>query len=103
MKSRSRKQKRILWGILTPVLALILAFLLLCVITMCTVSPTFLGRVLVHWDSSVYDYQLFPARSIRKSENPFRYPRKIDPAPTGCLLREKRLPRLWIRRTPPPF
>lgn len=73
MKKGLSKTKKIVIGILTPILALLLAFLILCVVTMCTYSPTFLGRVLAHWDSGVTDYKIFPERVVAKSEQPYIY------------------------------
>lgn len=43
-------------------------------------SPTYLGRVLTHWDSSVADYSLFPERTIAKSEKPYIYAKNINSA-----------------------
>lgn len=74
------KTKKILIGILTPLTALLLAFLILCIVTMSAYSPTYLGRVLIHWDSSVADFQFFPERKIEKSEKPYSYVKNINPA-----------------------
>ena len=65
--------KKIVLGIAVPVTALLLAFLILCIVTMCNYSPAFLGRVLTHWDSSVTDYKIFPERIIEKSAEPYVY------------------------------
>ncbi len=78
MKQKLSKTKKLLIGILTPVVAVILAFFVLCVVTMSTYSPTFLGRVLTHLDSSVEDYKIFPSRVIEKSKNPYHYTKNID-------------------------
>lgn len=78
MKQKLSKNKKLLIGILAPVVAVILAFSVLCVITMSTYSPTFLGRVLTHFDSSVEDYKIFPNRVIEKSKNPYHYTKNID-------------------------
>ena len=43
-------------------------------------SPTFLGRVLIHWDSSVSDYKIFPERVVQKSEQPYSYTKNINSA-----------------------
>lgn len=78
-KALSKKQKIII-GILTPITALVLAFVILCFVTMGMYSPTFLGRALTHWDSSVTDYELFPERAIQKSDNPYTYTKNINSA-----------------------
>lgn len=78
MKSKSRKKKIIIISVLSPLIALLLAFLILCIVTMCMYSPTFLGRTLTHWDSSVSDYKIFPERTIQKSDAPYSYVREID-------------------------
>jgi len=65
-------------GILTPVTALLLAFLILCAVTMAKFSPAYLGRVITHWDSAVTDYRIFPERVIRKSETPYTYAKNVD-------------------------
>ena len=78
MKNKLGKKGKIVIGILTPVGALILAFLILCIITVSAYSPTFLGRALTHWDSGVTDYKIFPERKIRKSEKPYQYVKNID-------------------------
>ncbi len=79
MKGKLTKKKKILIGVLTPICALLLAFLILCIVTMSMYSPTFLGRVLIHWDSSVTDYKIFPARNIEKSDNPYVYLKEDEP------------------------
>ncbi len=78
MKNRLNKKKIVLISILTPVTALLLAFIILCVTTMSMYSPTFLRRVLSRWDSSVTDYKLFPERLITKGEQPYSYTKNID-------------------------
>ncbi len=78
MKNALDKKKKILIGIITPVFALLLAFFILCVTTTCMYSPTFLGRVLTHWDSKVTDYKVFPERIIEKSEKPYSYIKDIN-------------------------
>lgn len=80
MKYNFSKKKKIVIGILTPIIALLLAFLILCITTMCMYSPTFLGRVLIHWDSSVSDYKIFPERVVHKSEQPYSYTKNINSA-----------------------
>ncbi len=72
-KGLSKKQKYILWGILTPVFALLLAFAVLCFVTMGAYSPAYLNRVLFYWDSNISDYKIFPERIIQKSGNPYIY------------------------------
>ena len=72
------KKKKIVIGVLTPVAALLLAFLILCITTMCMYSPAFLGRVLTHWDSHVTDYKIFPERVINKSNQPYTYIKNIN-------------------------
>ena len=78
MKNNLSKNKKIIIGVLSPIIALILAFLILCTVTICTYSPTYLGRVLTHWDSSVADYKVFPERVINKSNQPYVYTKNID-------------------------
>ena len=78
MKIKSGKKKIVLISVLTPVAALLLAFLILCLVTVSMFSPTFLGRVLTHWDSSVTDYKVFPERVIRRSGQPYSYAKNID-------------------------
>lgn len=74
------KNKKIFIGVFTPVAAVLLAFLILCITTMCMFSPAFLGRVLTHWDSSVTDYKIFPERIIKKSGQPYSYAKNINPS-----------------------
>ena len=90
MKPLSKKTKIVI-GVLTPICALLLAFLILCVVTMCTYSPTFLGRVLTHFDSSVTDYKIFPERIIRKSETPYTYEKDINSALGEIIVKNKSL------------
>lgn len=78
MKNGLGKKNKILIGILTPVGALLMAFLILCIVTISAYSPAFLGRALTHWDSSITDYRLFPERQIRKSETPYSYTKNIN-------------------------
>jgi len=78
MAKLGKKRKCILWGILSPVIALITAFFLLCVVTMSMFSPAYLGRILLHWDSSVGDYKIFPGRTIPKGDTPYVYEREED-------------------------
>lgn len=76
-KSLSKKQK-IAIGVATPIVALIVAFLILCIVTISIYSPVFLGRVLTHWDSSVTDYKVFPERVIQKSDKSYTYMKNIN-------------------------
>lgn len=85
------KKKKILIGVLTPVTALILAFLILCIVTMSMYSPTFLGRVLTNLDSSVNDYKLFPEIVIQKSNTPYTYAENINPAIADITVKNKAL------------
>lgn len=78
MKNTLSKKKKILIGVITPILAVVLAFLILCITTMSLYSPTFFGRVLTHWDSNVTDYKIFPERMIEKSEEPYSYVKNIN-------------------------
>lgn len=78
MKTNRTKTKKIVVGLLTPVVAVLLAFSIVCIVTVCMYSPTFLGRVLTHWDSSVTDYKIFPERVIEKSEKPYSYVKNIN-------------------------
>ncbi len=77
------KTKKIVIGLLTPVAALLLAFFILCVATMCMYSPAFLGRMLTHFDSDVSDYKFFPERIIEKSGQPYSYAKNINAALDG--------------------
>ena len=52
--------------------------MILCFVTMSTYSPAFLGRVLIHWDSNVKDYKIFPERVIQKSEQPYTYAKNVN-------------------------
>lgn len=78
MNVKLSEKKKIIIGVLTPVFAILLAFLTLCIVTMSMYSPTFLGRVLTHWDSGVNDYKIFPERKIQKSEQPYSYRKNIN-------------------------
>ncbi len=78
MTKKHGKKIKILIGILTPVTALLLAFLILCAVTMAKFSPEYLGRVLFHWDSSVTDYLIFPERIIHRSDKPYTYAKNVD-------------------------
>jgi len=78
MKTKLSKSKKIVIGVLTPVTAFILAFIILCAATMCMYSPTFLSRTLTHWNSAVTDYKVFPQKVIAKSDNPYRYTKNIN-------------------------
>lgn len=86
MKCTLSKKKKIIIGVLAPVTALIMAFLILCIVTMSMYSPVFLGRVLTHWDSCVTDYKIFPERVIRKSEQPYSYVKNINSALDGLKV-----------------
>ena len=79
MKKDLSKKQKIAIGISTPIATLIVAFLILCIVTMSMYSPLFLGRVLTHWDSSVNDYKVFPKRVIQKSQNPYTYAQDVNP------------------------
>ncbi|MDE7297125.1 MAG: beta-lactamase family protein, partial [Clostridia bacterium] len=87
MKNKLSKKKIILISILTPVTALLLAFIILCFTTIGMYSPTFLRRVLTHWDSSVTDYKLFPERLIIKSDQPYTYTKNIDSSLDNLAVR----------------
>lgn len=96
MKTKLTKTKKIVIGVATPVAAILLAFLILCVVTMSMYSPMFLGRVLTHWDSDVNDYKIFPERVIQKSVQPFSYSKNIDSGLHGVTVnysnKQKNLP-----------
>ena len=85
-KRLGKIQKYILWGILTPVLVFVSAFLILCFVTMGMFSPTYLRRVLTHWDSDVSDYKIFSERMIEKSGTPFVYAKEEDPSIGGIAV-----------------
>lgn len=78
MAKRLSKKSKILIGVLTPVGAIVLAFFILCSVTMGMYSPVFLGRVLAHWDSHITDYRIFPERIIPKSEKPHLFEKNIN-------------------------
>lgn len=78
MKSKLNKKAKIVIGVLTPVTALFLAFFILCSVTMGMYSPTFLGRVLTHWDSSVTDYKIFPERTVHKGGQTYSYAKDLN-------------------------
>ncbi len=86
MKGKLTKRKKIVIGIVTPVGVLLAAFLILCIVTMSLYSPTYLGRVLTHWDSSVSDYEFFPERVIEKSDNPYSYRKNINSSLDGITV-----------------
>lgn len=68
-------------------IALFLAFVILCVTTMCMYSPAFLGRVLTHIDSGVTDYKIFPERTVTKSEQPYLYTKDENAAIGNITVR----------------
>lgn len=80
MEENTGKKKKLLISVLTSLIALLMAFVIMCIVTMDLYSPVFLGRVLAHWDSSVNDYKIFPKRVAQKSEQPYCYSRNIDSA-----------------------
>lgn len=77
MSEKLSKKNKILLS-LTPIAAILLAFLILCFVTIGLYSSAFLGRVLTHWDSSISDCNYFPQRVIQKSDNPYRYAKNTD-------------------------
>lgn len=78
MKIELNKKSKIAISILTPLVALLLAFSVLCFVTIGAYSSIFLGRVLTHWDSDVSDYKIFPEKIILKSATPFVYEKNIN-------------------------
>lgn len=68
------------------VYALAMGFFGLCAATMCVYSPTFLQRVLTHWDSDIADYKIFPERTISASESSYSYARNIKPDLDGVAV-----------------
>ncbi|MDE6550494.1 MAG: beta-lactamase family protein [Clostridia bacterium] len=78
MKSKLSTKKKIAISVFTPIAALLIAFFILCVVTVGMYSPAFLGRVLTHWDSSFSDYELFPERIIQAGNNTYTYVKDID-------------------------
>ncbi|MDE5756555.1 MAG: beta-lactamase family protein [Clostridia bacterium] len=80
MKDKLSATKKIVVGVMTPITAIVLIFSILCIATTCMYSATFLNRVVLHWDSSVEDYKIFPKRVIQKSENPYAYTESINQA-----------------------
>lgn len=79
MRKPLSKKNKTLIGIITPITALLLAFIILCIVTASLYSSAFLGRMLVHTDSSVSDYKIFQERVISKSEQPYSYQTNINP------------------------
>lgn len=77
-KPLSKKHKSIIIGVITPICAVLLIFIILCIVTACKFSPAYLNRVLSHWDSKITDYKIFPERIIQKSDRPFVYDRNYD-------------------------
>ena len=78
MKKGLTKKQKLAIGIGTPIATLIVAFLILCIVTMSMYSAIFLGRVLTHWDSKVTDYKVFPKRAVQKSERPYTYAKNAN-------------------------
>ncbi|MDE6276168.1 MAG: beta-lactamase family protein [Clostridia bacterium] len=78
MKSKLSSTKKIVIGIATPITAIALIFSILCIVTTCMYSATFLNRTLSHWDSSVEDYKVFPQRAVEKSDTPYMYTQNIN-------------------------
>ncbi|MCM1260033.1 MAG: beta-lactamase family protein [Prevotella sp.] len=72
-----QKKKRII-GIMAPLLIILLCFGIVCIATAVIYSPTYLGRVLTHWDSHVTDYTYFPSRCIQVSDTPYTYEKQLD-------------------------
>lgn len=75
-----KRSRYLVCAIVTPIVALLLAFLILCFVTMGMYTPVFLKRVLFHWDSSVNDYKIFSERLVAKGENPYVYQKAENPA-----------------------
>lgn len=71
------KKKRRIIGVTIPLLVVVLCFAITCVCTAVIYSPTYLGRVLTHWDSRVTDHMYFPSRVIQASNTPYLYERQI--------------------------
>lgn len=78
MAKKLTKTKKIIIAVVTPIAALLTAFMILCFVTMGMYSPTYLGRVLTRWDSRVTDYKFFPERIIEKSASPYAYEKEIN-------------------------
>lgn len=77
-KPKASKKRCIVIGVLTPIIAFALAFLILIFVTMGMYSPLYLSRVMTHFDSSVKDYKIFPERVISKSDKPYLYQKNYD-------------------------
>ncbi len=86
MRKNSSGKIKIIVGVLTPVIAILTAFLIVCIVTMSMYSPAYLGRVLTHWDSNADDYKIFPERAINKSEQPFSYAKDINASLGGLTV-----------------
>lgn len=78
MAKKLTKTKKIIIAVVTPIAALLTAFMILCCVTMGMYSPTYLYRVLTRWDSRVTDYKFFPERIIEKSASPYVYEKDIN-------------------------
>lgn len=78
MANKLNKSIELLIGVLTPIVALLTAFIVLCIVTMSMYSPKFLGRVLTHWDSKIDDYKFFSERVVQKSSQPYTYAKNIN-------------------------
>ncbi len=101
-KVKRTKNKKIWIGIFAPVLALFFVFTILCMVTMCRYSSTYLGRVLTHWDSHVTDYRIFPYRVIEKSEKPYTYHKSIQSSLDQsiiCLPKKEKTLQEWIEQS----
>ncbi|MDE6302842.1 MAG: beta-lactamase family protein [Clostridia bacterium] len=72
------KGKKILIGITVPIVALLLAFAILCFVTMGMYSSEYLNRVISRIDSDIEDYKYFPSRPIAASENVYEYAYELN-------------------------
>ncbi|MDE6105256.1 MAG: beta-lactamase family protein [Clostridia bacterium] len=89
MAKKLTKTKKIIIAVVTPIAALLTAFMILCFVTMGMYSPTYLGRVLTRWDSRVTDYKFFPERIIEKSASPYAYEKDINSNLSGFTVNYK--------------
>lgn len=72
--------KKIVKSIIIFIGILFIILILLIVIPSIANSPVFVYRTIVHGESDVADYEIFPERVIRKSGQPYSYARRLDQA-----------------------
>lgn len=73
------RRKKIRNWVLTVISIFLLGFLILCFITAAVYSPTYLSRVLTHWDSDIKDCDYFPKRDIAAGTSAYQYAYNLRP------------------------